>query len=104
MVNQEEFTKAEAIAEQEVRSVIGPISWANITSDTPFFDVLQDCICNVIDRNKEIEGSAAGKGLSSVSNDGYTESYAVTSAEALAEEKRSSIKGWLSGTGLVGAY
>lgn len=100
----EDFEAAEAKAEKEVRAVIGPIRWANITPDMPFFEVLQDCIANVIDRNKDLEKSAAGKGIASVSNDGYSESYAITKAEDLSNETSGCIRRWLSGTGLVGAY
>jgi hypothetical protein len=52
----------------------------------------------------EDEQSGRGKGLSSVSNDGYSESYSVTNSADLRNELHSSIKAWLSGTGLVGAY
>ena len=48
--------------------------------------------------------SGKGKGVSSVSNDGYSESYVVQTEEQLRNELQCSIRGWLSGTGLVGAY
>ena len=48
--------------------------------------------------------SGKGKGISSVSNDGYSESYVVQTEEQLRSELQSSIRSWLSGTGLVGAY
>lgn len=103
-VNADEFEVAEARAENEIRTVIGPLKWATITSDTPFYDVLLDCIANVIDRSKDLENSAMGKGVTSVSNDGYSESYAIANAIDLDYETRSCITQWLSGTGMVGAY
>lgn len=103
-VKQDDFDRAEALAEKEVRAVIGPIRWAVITEDTFGFTQLQDCICNVIDKMAADTKSGKGKGVSSVSNDGYSESYVVQTEEQLRNELQSSIRAWLSGTGLVGAY
>lgn len=104
-VSEEAFEVAEALAEKEIREVIGTIRFANITVDTFGYDVLQDCICNVIDRMADDQLVAGRIGLSSVSNDGYTESYnGSTTAEGMHEELKYSIRSWLSGTGLVRAY
>ena len=103
-VTEEEFDRAEALAEKEVQHVVGWIRWANITEETFGFEQLQDCICNVIDKMAIDAKSAKGQGLSSVSNDGYSESYVVQTEEQLRSELQSSIRAWLSGTGLVGAY
>ena len=103
-VSEKEFAKAELLAEKEVCAVIGPIRWAVITSDTFGYEQLQDCICKVIDKMAENEESGKGKGVSSVSNDGYSESYVVQTEEQLRNELQSSIRAWLSGTGMVGAY
>ena len=106
ITDQAEFDRAEPLAEKEVRSVIGPVRWSEITTDTFGYDVLKDCICNVIDKNTVDARSGKGKGITSISNDGYSESYAseVQTREALTEEMRGCIKQWLSGSGLVGAY
>ncbi len=106
ITDETEFTTAEVLAEQEVRSVIGPVRWSEITTDTFGYDVLQDCICNVIDKQTQDARSGKGRGITSASNDGYSESYAaeVQTREALTEEMRGCIKQWLSGSGLVGAY
>ena len=104
IVSAMEFDTAEALAEKEVRAVIGPIRWAAITEQSFGYEVLQDCICNVIDKMYEDNHSGKGKGLSSVGNDGYSESYVVQTQEQLRNELQSSIRAWLSGTGLVGAY
>lgn len=103
-VGQEEFARAEALAEKEVQRVIGWIRWANITEEMFGYEQLKDCICNVIDKMAVDMQSGKGKGISSVSNDGYSESYVVQTEEQLRSELQSSIRSWLSGTGLVGAY
>lgn len=104
-VSEDNFSMAEMLAEKEIREVIGMIRWSNITVDTFGYEILQDCICNVIDRMQDDQMVAGRIGLSSVSNDGYTESYnGSTSAVGINEELKYSIRQWLSGTGLVGAY
>ena len=103
-VSKDDFDKAESLAEKEVCAVIGPIRWANITADTFGYEQLKDCICKVMDKMAEDNISGKGKGISSVSNDGYSESYVVQTEEQLRNELHSSIRAWLSGTGLVGAY
>ena len=102
-VSQEAFEKAEKRAEMEIANVIGP-RWKSITEETYGYDKLQICICRAIDKMAENEESGKGKGISSASNDGYSESYAIQTEEQLRSELYSSIKAWLSGTGLVGAY
>lgn len=103
-VSESDFEKTELLAEKEVCAVIGPIRWAKITEDTFGYEQLKDCICKVMDKMAEDNESGKGKGVSSVSNDGYSESYVVQTEEQLRSELRSSIRAWLSGTGLVGAY
>lgn len=99
-----EFTRLEARAEREVRAVIGPVRWARVSPDTFGYEQLQDCICNVINKILEYDVSAVGKGISSVSNDGYSENYTVQTESQVRAELQGSIRSWLSGTGLVGAY
>ena len=64
---------------------------------------LNDCACALIDLLAELEQSAAGCGISSVSNDGYTETYAATNQEQVNAMLRSAAFQRLSGTGLMGA-
>lgn len=103
-IPQEDFENVEALAEKEVCAVIGPIRWGNITEDIFGYQQLQDCICKVMNKMAVDDKSGKGKGISSVSNDGYSESYVVQTEEQLRSELQSSIRAWLSGTGLVGAY
>lgn len=103
-ITEESFDKKEKLAEKEIQNVIGPIRWATITETTFGYEQLQDCICKVINKMAENEASGQGKGVSSVSNDGYSESYVIQTESQLKEEMKGSIRLWLSGTGLVGAY
>ena len=103
-VKENDFLHTEQLAEKEVQRVIGWIRWANITTETFEYEQLKDCICNVMDKMSTDAQSGQGKGLSSVSNDGYSYSYVVQTEEQLRSEWQSSIRSWLSGTGLVGAY
>lgn len=103
-VPESDFDRYERLAEMEICNVIGPIRWANITELTFGYAQLKDCICNVVNALYESERSPQGKGVTSVSNDGYSESYAVQTSTQAKTELRSMIRGMLSGTGLVGAY
>lgn len=99
-----DFDRYERLAEIEVRNVIGPIRWACITEQTFGYEQLKECVCNVMNSLYETDNSAQGKGVTAVSNDGYSESYAVLTATQARAEMQSMIRTWLSGTGLVGAY
>lgn len=103
-VSEENFEVAVTKAEKEVRNVIGLIKWNYINEDTFGYEVLKDCIANVIEIMATNDEAGYGKGVTSVSNDGYSESYAVSSKEEVHEQLQSSIRTMLSGTGLVGAY
>ena len=65
---------------------------------------IQDTFCQLLASMSVQEASGMGTGIVSVSNDGYSESYAVQTEEQLRKELQSSIRAWLSGTGLAGAY
>lgn len=101
---QEEFGNLEALAERHVLSVIGHYRWDNIKESAFYFDQLKDCICKVIDKLVDLDSSGAGKGVASVSNDGYSESYAVRTSEEYNNEIRTCVIRGLSGTGLTSAF
>ena len=103
-ITEEGFDHAESLAEKEVRLVVGWARWQTISEDAFYYEQLRDCICNVMDKMAEDVVSGKGKGVASVSNDGYSESYAVQTEEQLRNELQSSIRAWLSGNGLAGAY
>lgn len=99
----EEFDRLEKRAESEVRLVVGAYRWSIIDETAFYYEQLKECICKTINKLVNDDGSGIGTGVSSVSNDGYSESYVVqTETQARAELQRS-IRAWLSGTGLVGA-
>ena len=102
--NQDEFASLALLAEKHIKSVISHRKWNSIQESAFYFDQLKDCICKVIDKLVDFNRGGAGKGLASVSNDGYTENYAVRTAEEMDAEIRSCIIRWLSGTGLVSAF
>lgn len=103
-ISEEEFPKAEHQAENIVRSVIGYVRWSTIDENTFGYVALQDCICNVLNEMHENEAAGIGKGISSISNDGYSESFAISDPEVLNNQIAKKIRMWLSGTGLIGAY
>lgn len=103
-VKKEEFEKKEKLAEKEVKTVIGVIHYDEIDENSPCFEQLKDCICKTIDKMAEMEASAAGKGIGSASNDGYSETYVIQTQEQATADMRKSIRSWLSGTGYVRAY
>lgn len=102
-VRKEDFDKAEALAEKEVRFVVG-YRWYGISEDHFYFNQLKDCICNVIDKMATDKENGLGKGIASASNDGYSESYAVQTEIDRISNLHVCIRLWLSGTGLAGAY
>ena len=104
---QADFEKAESLAEKDLERVIGPLRWAELVSSdwsTEFYaDQLMDTICKVVNY-QETAGKKTGAGVASVSNDGYSESYALAKQSDAQEELQKNIRAWLSGTGLVRAY
>ena len=104
---QADFEKAESLAEKDLARVIGPLRWAELVSSdwsTEFYaDQLMDTICRVVNY-QATAGKKTGAGVASVSNDGYSESYALAKQSDAQEELQKNIRAWLSGTGLVRAY
>lgn len=103
-VSQTDFANAEEMAEKQVKLVIGWPRWNALDATAFYYDQLKDCICNVIDKMVDMNKSASGKGISSISNDGYSESYVTQTQTQSIAELQSCIRAWLSGTGLAGAY
>ncbi len=58
--------------------------------------------CELINKLYLQQSSSVGNGLSSVSNDGYSESYTVTTESERQTELDTVVRQGLSGTGLVG--
>lgn len=64
---------------------------------------IQDTFCQLMDIINVQQASGMGTGVTSVSNDGYSESYNVTTAQEKEAQLTSVIRSGLSGTGLAGA-
>ncbi len=104
VVAEADFAKAEAKAEKEVALVIGFPRWEAVDETAFYFTQLKDCICNVIDKMATATASGIGKGVASVSNDGYSESYVMQTESQVRAELSVCIADWLSMTGLIGGY
>lgn len=64
---------------------------------------IQDTFCQLIDIINVQQSSSMGTGVTSVSNEGYSESYNVTTVQEKEAQLTSVIRSGLSGTGLAGA-
>ena len=64
---------------------------------------IQDTFCQLLNMMSVQESSGMGTGIASVSNDGYSESYKVTTVQEKEVQLTSVIRSGLSGTGLAGA-
>lgn len=64
---------------------------------------IQDTFCQLLATIGVQESSGMGTGITSVSNDGYSESYKITTAQEMEAQLTSVIRSGLSGTGLAGA-
>lgn len=64
---------------------------------------IRDTFCQLLNAMAVQEVSGMGTGIASVSNDGYSESYKITTATEKEEQLTSVIRSGLSGTGLAGA-
>lgn len=100
---QDDFVRLATLAEKYVRVVIGHRKWSTINESAFYYAQLKDCVCKVIDRLVDLGQGGVGKGLASVSNDGYSETYVVRTYAEAEDDIRACIVRWLSGTGLVGA-
>ena len=67
-------------------------------------DAVRECECQLVDYLHAAEATAQGQGITSVSNDGYSESYQASTPELLEANLRAVAFAWLSGTGLMGAF
>ena len=67
------------------------------------YRALQMTACELVNLMQRQDSSAVGTGLASVSNDGYSESYKVTTQAEKEKEILSCIRNGLAGTGLAGA-
>lgn len=64
---------------------------------------IQNTVCELINAIYMLETTNMGSGIASVSNDGYSESYKITTAAEREAQLRAIAQNGLSGTGLAGA-
>lgn len=64
---------------------------------------IQNTVCELMNALHVQETSGMGSGIASVSNDGYSESYKVTTSAEKEAQLLTIVRGGLSGTGLAGA-
>lgn len=64
---------------------------------------VSDCVCELIDIMAGLDKSGAGRGIASVSNDGYSETYTASEPADVVKILRRAAYESLSGTGLMGA-
>lgn len=111
-VNESTFNKLEPQAEQRLdiathfRSSEYVDSYDETTA-SPFqnkkYSSIKYAICVVVNKLQANSKSASGNGITSVSNNGYSETYAVTTTDQANAEISSIISNCLSGTGLCSA-
>lgn len=66
-------------------------------------DQIQTTVCELVNAMLVQESTGMGNGVSSVSNDGYSESYKITTAAEKEIQLLQVVRNGLSGTGLAGA-
>lgn len=64
---------------------------------------IKNTVCELMNALYVQENSGMGTGVASVSNDGYSESYKITTAAEKEAQLLSLVRSGLSGTGLAGA-
>lgn len=95
-IPQEQFDAIENQAEIEYKEVIKPYMEVSAVRE-------KDCIfklCNFIHQNQEV---LYGKGVTSVSNNGYSESYSIATFEQASEQMRELIYK-TTGVRMAGAF
>ena len=86
----------EAQAEEEYKKVVKP--YMNISEDRQKNTVFR--LCNFLYSNQEV---IAGSGVTSVNNNGYSETYAISNMQQATEQMREIIYDGI-GTRLAGAF
>lgn len=98
VVPQGEFPAVETQAEAEFDRIV-----PQYLQDTLTDAIKQNCIFAVCNKLYQSASGSAGQGVTSVSNNGYSESYAITTQEQAEAELREIIYSKI-GTRLAGAF
>ena len=104
-ITEEQFNLLSGQACSRVKRMCRPYVLNTVLMDEHDYrnERLKDAVCTVINAAYAHEVTGTGKGISSVSNDGYSESYVLTKREDAELELNSLVRSCLSGTGLMGA-
>lgn len=104
-LTEEQFAALEYQACSRVKRLCRPYVLKRVLDNDDDYrnDRLKDAVCSVIYEMHEQEKVGAGSGVTSVSNDGYSESYALTKNSDVQQELDRTAKAHLYGTGLMGA-
>jgi hypothetical protein len=104
-LTEEQFTAMAYQACSRVKRLCRPYVLKTVLENEDDYrnDRLKDAVCCVINEMYEQCKNGAGSGVTSVSNDGYSESYAVTKKTDADLELDTLAKAQLYGTGLMGA-
>ena len=96
-------TKMDAITHMRVSRFVGSHRKTTATDfQKQVYAQIQDTACELANLLYAQDLSGMGTGISSVSNDGYSESYTVTTAAQKNEQQREIVLNGLRGTGLAG--
>lgn len=96
-------TKMDAVTHMRVSRFLGGYRKTTATDfQKQVYAQIQDTACELADLLYAQDSSGMGTGIASVSNDGYSESYAVTTAAEKEAQQRATIMNGLRGTGLAG--
>ena len=99
-VDADEFEKLAHMASRKLDTLTG----RRAASATGYkAEALKDACCALVNMIKQQQTAAELRGISSVSNDGYSEHYTHLTPEQEEEQLRAEAFKWLYGTGLMGA-
>lgn len=111
-VSQEEFAKRYKQAETKLNTVTHMRAFAFVNAhdeetatdyQKQVYEQIKLTMCELINAIHVHETAEMGTGIASVSNDGYSESYKITTATEKEAQLIAIIRAGLSGTGLAGA-
>lgn len=96
-------TRMDAITHMRVSRFVGSYRKTTATDyQKQVYEQIRGTACELADLLYVQDMSGMGTGITSVSNDGYSESYAVTTAAQKEAQQRETVLRGLRGTGLAG--
>lgn len=101
LVSEDIFAKYQMSAEQRL-DILTHRRAVALAADDWRMEQVKSAVCSMIDYLAKAEESGQSAGVQSVSNAGYSETYANATPEAVESSLRHICIQWLSGTGLAG--